>query len=640
MGKSVITCKTETTSRLLVDFLSTICDSSKAMFFGMLHLASSRVSLILGPLKWTKGLRFLFMEIKLKNNPKEIINKFYQLQTKSDVADILEVEVKFIDKILFGIRERTKYKNFEIKKKSSKKRLISSPPKNISILQSKLHAILSLVYSPKICVHGFVKKKNIYSNASKHTSKKHVVNIDLENFFPSIHLGRVRGALKSRPFLIGHDAAEIIAQICCTDDGVLPQGGATSPIISNIICRSIDNELMKYASNNRCQYTRYADDITFSTTSYRLPKGIASVNDGKLTLASELLNVIEKQDFKINYKKTRYSSPNFRQEVTGLTVNEHPNIPRYYIKSIMGALYAWEKFGYELANKKYLRKYQPLHFSGLNLNNVLWGKICYIKMILGDNSPLFRKLAKKYNKLSTDNKFNIKSIIEIEPYPLRGKHPSNQVWNKWFNKYKDSIIFIETENNGQKGTATGFYIGNNLFATAKHNLKYKNSKMYIGDFDFPTNTHIPYDEKSIDVAIIENETPLNSRLAYLPTQMRLPEIGEEVAAIGYPVLSQRNPSIVMHIGVVEALRTLVMHVGVVEALPETQDLTRRFIQVSFQSGGGLSGGCLIDKGGFVIGIMVENIYNMGNANVPDRPYGQSVPVEYLYDKVFEFNKTQ
>lgn len=564
------------------------------------------------------------MEIELRADADKLRQKFASLESRADVAELLEVTESFLRKILYGVKERKKYKIFEIQKKSPKTRQISAPPKNIAILQSKLNNILKLIYEPKYCVHGFAEDRNILSNSEKHTSKKHLINIDLKDFFPSIHMGRIKGALMSPPFGVRNEAAIVIAQICCRDDGILPQGGATSPIISNIICRSLDNDIMSFARNNRCQYTRYADDITLSTSSFHLPKESATLKNGKLILGDKLVSIIEKHKFQINPDKIRYTSPFLRQDVTGLTVNEFPNIRRSYIKTMLGALHAWEKYGYVAANRKYLSKYQPRDHSGLDLDNVLRGKIAFVKMILGDNSPIFRKLARRYNRLAT-NKVAITTIQKMEPYPLRGNEPRKQVWNKWFNKYKESIFFIETNNDkGDKCAGTAFYIGKNLFGTAGHNLQYKNAQMYFGDSPRLIDKFTAYDEKSIDVGVISIDDKGNAELDWLSTQLRLPEIGEEVAAIGFPDLPQRWP-------------TLVMHVGVVEALPVTFDLRQRLIQVSFQSGGGLSGGCLIDKRGFVIGIMIENIYKMGDNNVPNRPYGQAVTVECLADKVDECN---
>ncbi len=189
-------------------------------------------------------------------------------------------------------------------------------------------------------------------------------------------------------------------------------------------------------------------------------------------------------------------------------------------------------------------------------------------------------------------------------------------------------------------------------------MKYNDIKLYFGDTPKPIDNLTKYEDNSIDVGVIQQKKNRSSELAWIPTQLRLPEIGEEVAAIGYPTLPQRDS-------------TLVMHVGIVEALPVTLTLAQRLIQVSFHSGGGLSGGCLIDKRGFVIGIMTENIYNITkhkppeNApekeeligkdgfivgvesniaynkieiEIPSRPYGQAIPVEYLADKLYEFTK--
>ena len=566
------------------------------------------------------------MNIELIAEEAELKRKFLCLKTRGDVADLLEISETLLRKILYGVKERSRYRVFEIQKKSSKLRQISAPPKNISILQSKIRTVLQLIYEPKYCVHGFAKDKSILSNAKEHTCKRHVVNIDLKDFFPSINIGRITGALRSHPFNLGQEASIVIAQICCKSDGVLPQGGSTSPIVSNIICRSLDNDLMSFAKRNRCLYTRYADDITFSTSSFHLPNNLATALGGRLVPSEKLISTIEKHGFLINREKCRYAGRMSRQDVTGLTVNEFPNVQRRYIKSILGALHAWQKHGYSAANRKYLERYQQRHHSGLELREVLRGKIAFVKMVLGGNAPMFRKLAKKYNKLC-DRKLRIEPLSTITPYPLRGSQPSGMGWRHWFDKYKESIFFIETQNPvGDKGTATAFHIGNDYFGTAGHNLKYENSTILFGGTWVSIGEHefTKYDERAIDVGIIRKETGRDVALAWIPTQLRLPEVGEEVAAIGFPCLPQRQP-------------TLVMHVGIVEALPVTYDAEQRLIQVSFQSGGGLSGGCLLDRAGFSIGVMIENIFLKPDTEIPVRPYGQAAPIEYLADKLCQCN---
>ena len=154
--------------------------------------------------------------------------RFRLLRTRQDVAELLEVEDKFLRAILYGIKERAWYRMFEIQKKSRGTRLISVPPKNLAILHRKLNIVLNVAYTPKWCAFGFVRGKNIVGNAVHHCAKRYVLNIDLENFFPTINVYRVRGAVHS--YGVGPDAALVIAQICCMADGSLPQGGPTSPI--------------------------------------------------------------------------------------------------------------------------------------------------------------------------------------------------------------------------------------------------------------------------------------------------------------------------------------------------------------------------------------------------------------------------
>lgn len=98
-----------------------------------------------------------------------------------------------------------------------------------------------------------------------HKNKRYILNIDLENFFNSFHFGRVMGYFnKNRYFNFDKKMSIIIAQLCCLN-GALPQGAPTSPIISNLICRIFDYRILKITKKYKLNYTRYADDLTFST---------------------------------------------------------------------------------------------------------------------------------------------------------------------------------------------------------------------------------------------------------------------------------------------------------------------------------------------------------------------------------------
>jgi len=563
------------------------------------------------------------MKTQLEALDAEIKQKIAILTTRADVANLLEIEDRFLRTILYGIKERKNYSTFEIQKKSKKTRVINKPPKNIAILQSKLHYALSLIYNPKKCVHGFVRKRSIVSNAKNHCRRRHLLNIDLKEFFPTIHIGRVKGALQKGPYNMGEEAAKVVAQICCLDSGELPQGGATSPIISNLICRRLDSQLIEIAKEVKCQYSRYADDITFSTFQTKFPQRIAEIVEDEVILSDELIAIIVNNKFEVNLEKVKYIQRDLRQEVTGITVNEFPNIKRQFILSISSGLYAWDKFDYKAANRDYARRL-AIDESCVNLSNVLKGRIAYLKMVKGENAPIFRKMAFEFNRLS-ESKIKITELEKIKPYPLRGGYPKNQTWNVWFERYRELIALLGLKNEkGDFKVGTAYDIGNDLLATAGHNLELSINKIWLGEDEVKhdcIDNHI-YNSRDIDIGIIKLEKGQRELNTWIPTQCRLPQIGEEVAAIGYPVLPLRDT-------------TLVMHTGIVESLPTSPSKDKRFIQVSFQSGGGLSGSPLIDKRGFVVGIMVENIFQPTDENVPDKPFGQAVPVEYLYRYVNE-----
>jgi len=158
------------------------------------------------------------------------------------------------------------YHQFEIAKSGGKSRLITAPDQRLSILHSKLRPLLDMLYRLRNPVHGFVPSRSVKTNAEAHGRRRFVVNLDLQHFFPTITENRVRGVLAALG--VDHRVAEIIARLCCFDSH-LPQGASTSPVLSNMICYRLDTDLLRLAKAARAIYTRYADDITFS--SYQPP---------------------------------------------------------------------------------------------------------------------------------------------------------------------------------------------------------------------------------------------------------------------------------------------------------------------------------------------------------------------------------
>jgi hypothetical protein len=292
------------------------------------------------------------------------------ISTKPSFARALEVDPRFLTRCLYITKPENQYHQFEIDKRSGGKRIINAPTDDLKSLQSALsHLLLDCIdeinkkkypksqlaslrmisakkqdhiaETLKIKIstaktkqpslsHGFVRKRSIITNAIMHLGKKNVLNIDLENFFDSFNFGRVRGFfIKNKNFQLAPNIATVIAQIACYDNK-LPQGSPCSPVITNLITHSLDIRLASLAKKYKCTYTRYADDITFSTRKSVFPPQIMREEQTCYTAGKRLKSEIEHAGFCINEKKTRIQYKDSRQDVTGLIVNKKPNTKKEY----------------------------------------------------------------------------------------------------------------------------------------------------------------------------------------------------------------------------------------------------------------------------------------------------------------------
>lgn len=256
------------------------------------------------------------------------------LENRRDLANALGIPENKLTYVIHIKKIDTLYETFEIPKKNGGCRVINAPKKDLKDIQKKLAEALSehqnIVWrkyrkTPGVS-HGFEKEKSIVTNAKIHRNKKFIMNIDLEDFFDSFHFGRVKGFFeKNRNFMLSEKVAMVIAQLSCYR-GTLPQGAPTSPIITNLICTILDMRLLKIAKENKLDYTRYADDLTFSTNYKNYPEIHTKIY-------SEISEEIERAGFRINPTKTRVQFEKSRQEVTGLTVNKKVNVKKEYFKN-------------------------------------------------------------------------------------------------------------------------------------------------------------------------------------------------------------------------------------------------------------------------------------------------------------------
>jgi RNA-directed DNA polymerase len=149
---------------------------------------------------------------------------FRELKTLQHVASLLGCSRAKLRYMLYRIPPSKRYRLFELNKKVGGVRVIRAPISELKELQQRLHHLLSDAYQPKHSTHGFVRERSILTNTRVHVGAGVILNIDLKDFFPSIHIGRVIGRLRARPFECPKKGATILAQLCC-HDGSLPQGG-------------------------------------------------------------------------------------------------------------------------------------------------------------------------------------------------------------------------------------------------------------------------------------------------------------------------------------------------------------------------------------------------------------------------------
>jgi hypothetical protein len=208
------------------------------------------------------------------------------------------------------------------------------------------------------------------------------------------------------------DIANIIASLCCTEmeverknekgewkkvkRNVLPQGAPTSPVITNIVCQRLDYLLSGVARRFGLKYSRYADDITFSS--------MHNVYQPESEFLKELRRIIAEQNFCIKESKTRLQKDGYRKEVTGLLVNEKANVQQRYIKQLRMWLYYWERYDYERASRFFLQQYITdkgyVKNGKPDMTNVISGKLDYLKMVKGADNELFLKLKNRFENLT------------------------------------------------------------------------------------------------------------------------------------------------------------------------------------------------------------------------------------------------
>jgi|GEM_PF-839012 RNA-directed DNA polymerase len=367
----------------------------------------------------------------------EMLKQCEPMKTIGDLADVLDkIKQELFGSVRYSISENMlkhfssdkiapkRFRMFHIRKKSGGLREIKAPCRQLDVILTCVNELLKSIYSPSDAAMGFTSGKSVLDNAQIHVGHNYVFNIDLKDFFPSIPQARVWKRLQLSPFNFPTEIANVLAGLCCTFDeevgrNVLPQGSPASPLLTNAICDTLDRRMKGVAKRFGLHYSRYADDMTFSS--------MHNVYQEDGEFRQEISRIIKEQGFIMNDKKTRLQKVGARQEVTGLTVNAIANVSRKYISDLRWILHVWEKEGYAKAyalfypkykhEKGYIKKGEPV------MENVIGGKLNYLRMVRGANNAAYQKLQSRYDALQelvfVDNETDkSKSYIYVQPYNL------------------------------------------------------------------------------------------------------------------------------------------------------------------------------------------------------------------------------
>lgn len=261
------------------------------------------------------------------------------------------------------------YKHFEIPKKNGGNRSIDEPYPSLKeiqtwILRNILTPASKSFVSP--VAKAFMPGKSLRDNARFHKNKKRVIALDIHDFFGSIHFGAVYGLFKRMGY--SKSVSTLLTKVCMYQ-GSLPQGAPTSPMLSNLVFKPIDDAIYAYCQARKILYTRYADDMVFSSDDMNSHHLIAYV-----TMRVNLFRM------EINEEKTKVMGKGMRQNVTGVVVNEKLQVSRSYRKRVRQEMFYAHKYG--IANHFHRVKdipawiKTPVHYA-----HHLYGKICFILQI-------------------------------------------------------------------------------------------------------------------------------------------------------------------------------------------------------------------------------------------------------------------
>lgn len=272
---------------------------------------------------------------------------------------LLGCKIQFLYKITNNLNKN--YRIYKIPKHNGKMRTITEPYSDLKNIQQWILVNILQKMPVSIYAKAYISNTSLKSNVRFHVKQPVIIKLDVQDFFPSIH--QISLVKLFRKYGYELNLSRMLSRLC-TYEGVLPQGAPTSPYISNLYCRRIDNRIGKYITNAGFRYTRYSDDITIS----------GNISDKQIgTIIQFCRKCLAEEGLKLNEGKTQILRSHHRQLVTGVILNQKISAGTKKKKDIRKQVYFIKKYGLEshIEHEKIEKQNYIYHLAGL-INWVLF----------------------------------------------------------------------------------------------------------------------------------------------------------------------------------------------------------------------------------------------------------------------------
>jgi len=278
-------------------------------------------------------------------------------------------ELGFSAHALYSASNYRHYYKTKIPKGNGEERELSVPDEFLKAIQRKIVEKILCFEDVSPYATAYVYGGSTVRNARPHIGQPVILKLDIKHFFDSVIYPVVKEKVFSEKKYSENN--RILLSLLCLDEGVLPQGAPTSPIISNIIMKDFDDIIGEWCKQRKIRYTRYCDDMTFSGDFN--PKETIEFVRGEL----------RKRGYFLNNKKTTIVRDGQKKIVTGIVVNEKLNVSSEYRKSIRQTVYYCKKFG----TASHLQMVNDIVDEKVFLQKLL-GRINYVLSVDSENKEM------------------------------------------------------------------------------------------------------------------------------------------------------------------------------------------------------------------------------------------------------------